>query len=264
MTLLLAFVLLEASSQSKISYIKMQRTACFGRCPEYTVELFIKGNMTYVGKKNVERIGTSTARISNTAMTRFMKEISKYKLSTLSATYKPKAADLPRLNFTFVINGKTKSIKNGESGPFYLAAIGKKIDSLLAESEWEEVASTSSDEPGGPVLNMEVKKDRSILMHTEQQPEFPGGMDAMMEFLNKNLRYPNQAKENNIQGKVICGFTITEQGKIEDVTVQRGIGGGCDEEAVRVIKMMPYWKPAKQNGKAVNVHYNIPIAFKLD
>jgi len=103
-----------------------------------------------------------------------------------------------------------------------------------------------------------------IFTYVEQMPEFPGGQAAIAEYLYKNLRYPEMAKENNIQGRVSVKFVVNEEGNVSDVQVVKGIGGGCDEEAVRVVKKMPSWKAGKQNGRAVKVWYTLPITFKLE
>jgi len=99
--------------------------------------------------------------------------------------------------------------------------------------------------------------------YVEQMPTFPGGEDKMTEYLYANMKYPSMARETNIQGKVYVNFIVDEDGKINNVKVIRGIGGGCDEEAVRVVKGMPTWKPGKQNGRTVPVSFNLPIQFKL-
>ena len=104
----------------------------------------------------------------------------------------------------------------------------------------------------------------SIYQIVEQMPQFPGGESALMEYVSKNVVYPEEAKEKEIQGRVFIGFVVEKDGSIGEVKVLRGIGGGCDEEAVRVIKGMPKWKPGIQKGKPVRVSYQIPIYFKLD
>ena len=96
------------------------------------------------------------------------------------------------------------------------------------------------------------------------QPEFVGGMDAFRTFLIKNLRYPNAAQSSNVQGKVYLNFTVETDGSLSNITVLRGIGFGCDEEALRVMKLMPKWKPGKQSGRAVRVKFNMPIVFALE
>jgi periplasmic protein TonB len=88
----------------------------------------------------------------------------------------------------------------------------------------------------------------------------------MFKFLQSNLKYPAVARENSVEGTVYVGFVVEKDGSISNVTVKRGIangGGGCNDEAVRVVKMMPKWKPGKQQGKAVKVNYTLPVKFKL-
>ncbi|WP_026903608.1 energy transducer TonB [Pedobacter glucosidilyticus] len=102
------------------------------------------------------------------------------------------------------------------------------------------------------------------LVSAEEMPEFPGGMTAWAKYLNRNLQYPAVARENEIQGRVTVSFVVERNGEITNIKVLRGIGAGCDEEAIRVIKKSPLWKPGKQNGKAVRVSYVIPIVFRLD
>jgi protein TonB len=95
-------------------------------------------------------------------------------------------------------------------------------------------------------------------------PEFPGGMAAWSKFIQRNLRYPYAAQENGTQGKVFLSFVIEKDGSISDVTVMKGIGFGCDEEAVRVIKKSPKWKAGSQNNQAVRVRYTMPIGYMLN
>ena len=97
----------------------------------------------------------------------------------------------------------------------------------------------------------------------EQMPEFPGGETAMNDFLDKNLNYPSMAKEQGIQGKVWIGFIVDKFGNVSNVEVLRGIGGGCDEEAARVVSIMPRWNPGKQSGRPVVVKFRFPINFTL-
>ncbi|MEJ7691893.1 TonB family protein [Daejeonella sp.] len=97
----------------------------------------------------------------------------------------------------------------------------------------------------------------------EKYPEFPGGQEAFIKFLRKNLRYPGMAAENGIQGKVILSFVIERNGDLSHIKVVRGIGSGCDEEAMRVLSKSPQWKPGVQNKQPVRVAYNLPINFAL-
>ena len=98
----------------------------------------------------------------------------------------------------------------------------------------------------------------------EEMPGFPGGEVKLMEFIAKNINYPKEAIEKGIEGRVFVGFIIDVDGSVTDVKLLRGIGGGCDEEAVRVVKSLPKWRPAKQNGVFSRVSYQIPVNFKLE
>ena len=103
----------------------------------------------------------------------------------------------------------------------------------------------------------------TIFTVIEEMPSFPGGDAARNKFLSENIVYPRQAAENRIQGTVYISFIVNTEGNIENVKILRGIGGGCDEEASRVVKLMPRWKAGKQNGKIVSVFYTMPVKFRL-
>jgi protein TonB len=114
----------------------------------------------------------------------------------------------------------------------------------------------------GPAAPVEEAKP-AIFTYVEQMPEFPGGQTELMKYLSKNLRYPPAARENGIEGRVVLQFVVDESGTISDIQVLRDIGGGCAEEAVRVVKSMPPWKAGRQNGNAVKVYFKLPVTFKL-
>lgn len=124
---------------------------------------------------------------------------------------------------------------------------------------------TEVDEYIAPVQqeDEESAEETQIFMVVESMPEFPGGEAALYKFLAENIKYPQMAKESGIQGRVFVTFVVERDGKVTDVRVLRGIGGGCDEEAIRVVKNMPKWAPGKQRGKSVRVQYNLPVKFTL-
>lgn len=115
-----------------------------------------------------------------------------------------------------------------------------------------------------PVVVEEKPKEPEIFTFVEQMPEFPGGVQEMYKYLSRNIRYPAIARENNITGRVIVRFVVDEAGKVSNVEVVKGIGGGCDEEARRVIAGMPPWRAGKQNGRPVKVYYTMPVIFRLE
>ncbi len=122
---------------------------------------------------------------------------------------------------------------------------------------------TAMDDYVPPVEDDQEVKEQEIFTVVESMPSFPGGMGALMAYLAKNIKYPPLAKESGIQGKVFINFVVEPDGSISHVKVLRGIGGGCDEEAVRVVKNMPKWKPGMQRGKPVRVSFNLPVKFTL-
>jgi len=108
----------------------------------------------------------------------------------------------------------------------------------------------------------EIIEDQ-IFTIVEKMPQFGKGEADLLNYLAKNIKYPQMAKESGISGIVYVTFVVNKQGKVDKVKVLRGIGGGCDKEAVRVVKGMPDWKPGKQRGKPVSVQYNLPVRFVL-
>lgn len=110
--------------------------------------------------------------------------------------------------------------------------------------------------------NKKAANDK-VLEKAEVMPEYPGGEQAMMKFVADNVKYPQDAIDKEISGRVLVSFVVEKDGSIGDVKVVKGIGGGCDEEAVRVVNAMPKWKPGMDKGKPVRVSYMMPITFKL-
>ena len=102
-----------------------------------------------------------------------------------------------------------------------------------------------------------------IFVVVEEMPQFPGGESALQQFIRKNLKYPQIALENGISGRVICTFVIDGKGKVTGAEVLRSVDPNLDKEALRVISVMPDWKPGRQQGKPVRVRYTLPVVFRL-
>ncbi len=127
-------------------------------------------------------------------------------------------------------------------------------------------AEPSPNEPiihENPLMPAEEAIDEPLILVPEIAPEFPGGINALMNFIARNIRYPEMAREQMIQGRVYVSFIVEKDGSVSTIKLLRGIGGGCDEEAIRVVNAMPSWQPGRQNGRAVRVAYNLPIRFSL-
>ena len=104
----------------------------------------------------------------------------------------------------------------------------------------------------------------TVFTIVEEMPQFPGGGEAaLIKYLQANIKYPPIARENGITGTVYVNFIIDKEGKVSQAKVLRGIGGGCDEEALRIVNKMPQWSPGRQNGRNVIVSYNLPVRFNL-
>ena len=130
---------------------------------------------------------------------------------------------------------------------------------INAEVEQTEII----EEYVAPEVVEEEVVETEIFQIVEEMPQFPGGDAKLLEYVATHIKYPQIARETGIQGRVFVGFVVEPDGSVSNVKILRGIGGGCDEEAVRVIKSLPKWKPGKQRGKAVRVSYQIPVLFKL-
>lgn len=139
----------------------------------------------------------------------------------------------------------------------------------IEEIKQNEVAAVEVEGPTEvvfeePVQEVVVEDDNQVFTVVEQQPEFAGGLEAMYQFIQKNMKYPASARRMGVDGTVFVQFVVGKDGSITEVKTIRGISADCDKEAERVVKMMPNWKPGKQNGKPVFVRYVLPIKFKLN
>jgi protein TonB len=136
-------------------------------------------------------------------------------------------------------------------------------DEEVVEQEVVDMEVKENTVVEAPVRSEEEAEEEQIFTIVEEQPSFPGGTEELYKYLGKAVKYPEMAKDAGISGTVYVTFEVDKEGNIKDVKVLRGIGGGCDEEAIRVVKAMPKWKPGKQRGKPVRVQFNLPIKFTL-
>lgn len=185
---------------------------------------------------------------------------------------------------TVKIEQPEKVVERVKSSVKFTAPVIKKDEEVKPEDELktqDELMNTKTaigaldvkgnDDANGEVLKIkeavaqpepkpEVEKVFDVV---EQMPSFPGGPQALMEWLSNNVKYPVVAQENGVQGRVVVSFVVERDGSITDVKVVRSVDPSLDKEATRVVKAMPHWIPGKQNGQAVRVKYNVPVAFRL-
>jgi len=131
----------------------------------------------------------------------------------------------------------------------------QRVDGLLYR--------TDTIKEGDEKLASVSREEEQVYTIVEIMPEFPGGDSGLLNFLAKNIRYPQSAKENGISGTVYVTFVVNSFGVVEDIKILRGIGGGCDQEVIRLMHTMPRWNPGIQRGFPVSVQFNLPVRFAL-
>ena len=142
---------------------------------------------------------------------------------------------------------------------------GKKSSTTITKQSDESAASVLASD-GESLIDIDLSDLRSDLpkLKVEEMPEYPGGMSAMMSFIMENIKYPEDAKKAGKEGRVVCSFIVDKEGKVTEPHVVQSSGTqSLDDEAVRLVSLMPNWKPGKDKGEPVNVLYTIPVLFKL-
>ena len=212
------------------------------------------------------------------------KSVAQTSVAELSALNQPKKKAEVKQQKKVKLEQPEKVVERVKSSVKFTAPVIKKDDEVKPEDELktqDELMSTKTaigaldvkgnDDANGEVLKIkeavaqpepkpEVEKVFDVV---EQMPSFPGGPSALMEWLSNNVKYPVVAQENGVQGRVVVSFVVERDGSITDVKVVRGVDPSLDREASRVVRAMPRWIPGKQNGSAVRVKYNVPVAFTL-
>ncbi len=212
------------------------------------------------------------------------KTVAQTSVAELSALNQPKKKAEVKQQQKVKLEQPETVVERVKSSVKFTAPVIKKDDEVKPEDELktqDELMSTKTaigaldvkgnDDANGEVLKIkeavaqpepkpEVEKVFDVV---EQMPSFPGGPSALMEWLSNNVKYPVVAQENGVQGRVVVSFVVERDGSITDVKVVRGVDPSLDKEASRVVRAMPRWIPGKQNGSAVRVKYNVPVAFRL-
>jgi len=147
---------------------------------------------------------------------------------------------------------------------FYIKNVKNGLVSSFDPVNYDSVASREIDFFVKHPELMDISSDKLIFFVVEEMPEYSGGDEARIKFLIAHLRYPQIAKESGIQGTVYVSFIVESDGSVSNVKVLRGVGGGLDEESVRVVELMPKWIPGKCDGVPVRVQFNMPLRFTLD
>ncbi len=158
---------------------------------------------------------------------------------------------------------RDKMVQNTTTKPDVIKPIeGIKVGSGANDLQLTLPVIGNSGNIGGGGIISGTGKTNTIMDWVADMPQFPGGQDAMYDFIRQNIQYPKVALENGISGKVMLSFVIMPDGSIDMTHIEKGIGFGCDDEAIRVIKEMPTWIPGSQNGNKVAVRLLLPIHFQ--
>lgn len=155
--------------------------------------------------------------------------------------------------------------------PVEAKAISEVIQIVEDDAQIEETIIASDEDTGVQVeikdienvVVEEPQKEEEVFQVVEKMPEFPGGMQELMKYLQKNIKYPSISQENGVQGRVIVQFVVNKDGSIVDPVVVKSVDPYLDKEALRVVKTMPKWSPGEQRGKPVRVKYTLPVQFRL-
>jgi protein TonB len=181
----------------------------------------------------------------------------------------PKKADPVKLK-TIALPSQVVVVNKTELPPpptvddIKLAVIGPKTqEGVVAPHAVVSDGKGSGDGAGTAKEGTGAGEDKEIYLGADEYPEFTGGAKAWSKYMERNLRYPSRAQEEGAAGKVYVSFVVEKDGSITDVSVIKGIGFGCDEEAIKVIKKSPLWKPGKNKGTPVRVRYNMAINFQM-
>lgn len=178
-----------------------------------------------------------------------VQEVEEVVLATQEDTPPPPPEETPQAETTeFEIVEDTKVIENEFSVTSFQQT--SNVTATVAKIEIE-------------VQEEQLEEETQIFTVVEEEAGFPGGIEKLNEYLAKSIKYPQQARETGTRGRVMLTFVVEKDGSITDIKVLRDIGSGCGEEAKRVVKEMPKWKPAKQRGKAVRQQFVLPVSFNL-
>ncbi len=167
------------------------------------------------------------------------------------------------INPVFQVNAQTTTEEKAEAYDSLMKVLKEK-GSVTMEMNGEKIAITSPEKIKNTKPQSKKAGDELVFTVVEDMPEYPGGNAELFKFISSNMKYPEDARQKKIQGTVYVSFVVASNGKIRDVKALRGVCKSIDAEAVRVVSIMPPWKPGTQRGKAVDVAFNMPIKFTLN
>ncbi len=278
-------------AQTGIQSVTLTRIDCQAKCEEYQITLFANGDLLWNGIRNVSRRGMYSAHIRKAEADKMLQAFSSERVKRLLRHYARREKGKSYLKMDIKINGEDITIGGVQAAPDDLRRLAAQMEASARKVKWvvqKFVPPVVSDKPvslfdaseaninnsvaqygadNALTDDNEIKNksipDKDILTYADEMPEYPGGPTAMIQFMQTHIQYPEVAREGSVQGKVYCRFVVDETGKIGQVQVLKGPGYGLDQEAMRVIRMMPRWKPGTMQKKPVKVYYTLPVNFVL-
>ncbi|TGD78604.1 energy transducer TonB [Hymenobacter wooponensis] len=175
----------------------------------------------------------------------------------------PPPPKLSTVKFTPPVVKKDEEVKKVEEIPDQEDLKEKTVATETVKGNTDNPADLAGLEPGEGTKAVEEVVESKPYTYVEQMPVFPGGTEALLAYIGKNIKYPAMALRNQVEGRVFIKFVVGADGSVTNAEVQKGIGAGCDEESLRVIKNLPKFTPGKQNGRAVPVYYTVPVTFAI-
>lgn len=172
---------------------------------------------------------------------------------------------------TSVMKAKIKMLEETtQTDEIVVVGYEKPEPESASQVKWykaEEVAKNEKNKPESaqqPQTGVKNNTVEPVFTVVEEMPEYPGGMSELMKFIAQNIKYPADALQGKVEGRVIARFVVCKDGSISDIEIMRSVSPSLDAEAVRVLKLMPKWKPGRQRGRAVPVKFTVPVTFRLE
>ena len=175
----------------------------------------------------------------------------------------PPPPKLSTIKFTPPVVKKDEEVKKVEEIPDQDELKEKVVATETVKGNTDNPADLAGLEPGEGTKAVEEVVESKPYTYVEQMPVFPGGQEALLAYIGKNIKYPPMALRNQVEGRVFIKFVVGPDGSVTNAEVQKGIGAGCDEESLRVIRTLPRFTPGKQNGRAVPVYFTVPVTFAI-
>lgn len=190
-------------------------------------------------------------------------EVKQEEMKRVEPVAPPPPALKSSIKFTAPVIKKDEEVRDEDEIKSQTELTETKVAISIADVKGNDEANGKDIADLKQVVTQAPEEEEKVFDMVEQMPTFPGGTNELMKYIADHLKYPTIAQENGVEGRVICQFVVSSDGRVRDAKVVKTLDPYCDKEAIRVIMSMPKWIPGKQNGKAVSVKYTVPIVFRL-